>query len=383
MQKKEEQYFYSDAGEWKVKFWSPGREYAKYKTELDAAIQGCCERGELVLGFGEEITKFEQAFADFIGVKYAVMCGSGTQALCLAYAALGIGSGDEVITTSHTFIATIDQIARLGAKPILVDIGEDGLIDPKLVEKAITPKTKAIVPVHLEGKICDMDAILEIAQRHNLLVVEDAAQAIGASWNGKKAGSMGNAGCYSFYPAKVLGCLGNGGAMVTNDYEAAQTARMLRCNSNIGKNPNLSATYGWNLEPDAIQAAVLNVKLKYLPERLAKRREIAERYDQEFAAHTPLYLPYKQDGRVYQDYVIRTRTSHEREDLKLYLKGAGIKTLGDSLISHSSYMNLGLGEFKVPKTDEYVATQMRLPCNPDLEESEIQTVIKAVRSFYA
>lgn len=170
--------------------------------------------------------------------------------------------------------------------------------------------------------------------------------------------------------------------MVTNDPEVAAQARMLRCNSNIGKNPNLNAAYGWNLEPDAIQAAVLNVKLKYLAERLVRRREIAERYDREFSENTPLYLPHKQDGRVYQDYVIRTRTNQEREDLKTYLKGAGIKTLGDSLISHSLYQNLGLKEFKVPKTEEYISTQMRLPCNPDLEEWEVQAVIDAVKGFY-
>lgn len=380
--KKDQNYFYSDAGDYTVKFWQPSREYAKYRAEIISAITGCLERGELVLGFGEEIEKFERSFADFIGVKHAVMCGSGTQALCLAYASLGIGPGEEVITTSHTFIATIDQIVKLGAKPVIVDIGPDGLIDPVLVEKAITEKTKAIVPVHLEGKICDMEAIMEIAERHNLLVVEDAAQAIGSSIKGKKAGSFGNAGCYSFYPAKVLGAVGNAGAMVTNDDEVAAAARMLRCNSNIGKNPSMAAVYGWNLEPDAIQAAVLNVKLKYLPERLAARLERAKQYDQAFSEHTPLTLPTHQEGRVYQDYVIRTRTNEEREALKEYLRGAGIKTLGDSLIPNHRYPNLGLPN-NVTMTDEYISTQMRLPCNPDLSDEEVAHVISKVVSFYA
>lgn len=381
MENKEQQYFYSDAGDYKVKFWQPAREFNKYKDELMEAITGCCERGELVLGFGEQITSFEKNFAEFIGVKHAVMCGSGTQALCLAYASLGIGPGDEVITTSHTFIATIDQIARLGAKPVLVDIGPDGLIDPKLVEEAITEKTKAIVPVHLEGKVCDMDAILDIAKRHNLLVIEDAAQAIGASWEGKRAGSMGNAGCYSFYPAKVLGCLGNGGAMVTNSDEVAAKARMLRCNSNIGKNSDMEAVFGWNLEPDAIQAAVLNVKLKYLPERLEARRKLAERYDEAFS-DLDILLPVKQAGRVYQDYVVRMKYPYERKAFLAHLDSKGIKYLGASLIPNHKYPKLGL-ECRVPKTEEYLETQVRLPLNPDLLEEEVAAVIEAVKSFYA
>lgn len=383
------QTFYSDKGNYRVKFWQPAREYRKHKEEIDAAIHGCLDRGELVLGFGTQITDFEKNFAEFIGTKYAVMCGSGTQALCLAYASLGIGPGDEVITTSHTFIATIDQIVKLGATPVLVDIGEDGLIDPDLVEKAITPKTKAIVPVHLEGKVCDMTRIMGIARRHGLLVIEDAAQAIGArhitnpqeNLSFRKAGSMGNAGCYSFYPAKVLGSVGNAGAVVTDDEDVAKKARMLRCNSNIGKNPDLNAGYGWNLEPDAIQAAVLNVKLPKLEWRLARRKEIAKRYDEAFGNSTPLYLPFKQEGRVYQDYVIRTRTDIERIDLVNFLEGAGIKTLGTGMIPNNRYPKLGL-DFHLPNTETYLATQIRLPCNPDLEEWEIEYVIEKVKDFY-
>lgn len=401
-QDKEQQYFYSDQSAFKVKFWQPAREYHAYDYEeilhpedgirkgnkLLEAMESCLLKGELVLGFGEQITDFERDFAEFIGVKHAVMCGSGTQALCLAYASLGIGPGDEVITTSHTFIATIDQIAKLGANPVLVDIGPDGLIDCDQVERRLeldagscTPRVKAVVPVHLEGKVCDMGRLKALAEKFKVRLIEDAAQAIGASWEGRKAGSFGDAGCFSFYPAKVLGAVGNAGAMVTDDDAAAQRARMLRCNSNIGKNPDLGAEYGWNLEPDAIQAAVLNVKLKRLPARLAKRREIAERYDAEFSASTPLYLPHRQEGRIYQDYVVRTRTGHERDELKLFLKGAGIKTLGDELIPNHAYRNLKL-DFKLPATDGYIATQMRLPLNPDLEEQEIAYIIEKVKSFY-
>lgn len=364
-----------------VPFWKPAREYAKYKSEIDAAMQAVAESGNLVLGHDTEIPKFEEAFAKFIGTKHAVMCGSGTQALCLAYAALGIGPGDEVITTSHTFIATIDQIVKLGAKPILVDIDFDGLIDPEEIEKAITPRTKAIVPVHLEGKVCDMSAILEIANRYGLLVVEDSAQAIGAVYKGRKAGSMGKAGCYSFFPAKAMGCLGNAGAVVTNDDGVAERARMLRCNYNIGKNPDLNAEYGWNLEPDAIQAAVLNVKLKYLPERLARRREIAEKYDKAFH-DLPLHTAIQQEGRIYQDYIIKEFSTERRDALNKHLNDNGVRTLGYNLRPNHQYPKLGL-RFDLPMTERYLATQIRIPCNPDLSDEEVDYVIETVKSFYA
>lgn len=364
-----------------VPFWEPAREYRNQKSEIDSAIDSCLERGELVLGFGEEINKFEKAFADFIGVKHAIMSGSGTQSLCLAYSALDIKPGDEVITTSHTFIATIDQIVKLGAKPVLVDIGEDGLIDPDKIERAITEKTVAIVPVHLEGKVCDMERIMEIAIRNKLLVIEDSAQAIGASYKGKKAGSIGHAGCYSFYPAKVLGCVGNAGAVVTNDDDVADRVRMLRCNYNIGKNESLNVEYGWNLEPDAIQAAVLNVRLKYLEGRLARRKEIAQKYDEAFK-ELPFIKPTIQDGRIYQDYVIRFRDTDERNDVKKFLNENGIKTLGDNLRPNHHYYTLGL-DFQLPKTVEYIHTQMRLPCNPDMTEEEADYVIQKVKEFYA
>lgn len=364
-----------------VPFWQPQREYLKYKTEIDAAMQSVLESGKLVLGHSEEITNFEESFAKFIGTKHAVMCGSGTQALCLAYAALGIGPGDEVITTSHTFIATIDQIVKLGAKPVLADIDPyTGLIDSDEIEKLITPRTKAIVPVHLEGKVCEMDQILDIAKRHGLLVIEDSAQAIGASLDGKMAGSMGDAGCYSFFPAKILGCAGNAGAVVTNDDGAAERARMLRCNYNIGKNHDRNAEYGWNLEPDAIQAAVLNVKLKYLPRRLSRRREIAGKYDEAFK-ELPIKKPLYQDGRVYQDYIIRTISHGTRDEFNKHLNDNGVKTLGHNLMPNHWYPKLGL-HFSLPNTEHYLATQIRIPCNPDLTDEEVDHVIKTVQSFY-
>lgn len=365
-----------------IRFFNPALFYRKHKAELDAAIHGVLDSGKLVLGSSEDIPEFERQFADFIGVKHAVMCGSGTQALYLAYRASGIGPGDEVIVPSMTFVATMDQVVAVGATPVLVDI-KDGqpLMDPELVEKAITPRTKAIVPVHLEGAVCDMDAILDIAKRHNLLVIEDAAQAIGAEYKGKRAGSMGIAGCYSFFPAKVLGSFGNAGMMVTNDDEIARKAEGLRRNWSIGKETQDKVEFGMNLEPDGVQAAWLKVALRHLPERLERRRHIAERYLAAFKKNTPLSLPLEQEGRVWQDFIIRTRTGHEKDDLLTYLRGAGVGFIGHNLKCNHKYSALGLN-VSLPKTEEYVAMQTRLPCNPDLTDEEVDYVIEKVTGFY-
>lgn len=393
-----------------VPFWAPAREYTKYKNEIDTAMQEVQAKGELVLGFSPEIEKFEKSFADFIGVKHCIMVGSGTQALAVAYKSVGIGEHpcgkclqclentekpeivrafnctnvvrDEVITTSHTFIATIDQIVRCGAHPVLVDIDETtGLIDPELIENAITPRTKAIVPVHLEGKMCDMGRIMDIARKHNLLVIEDSAQAIGATYVGQKAGSIGDLGCYSFFPAKVLGVPGNGGAVTTNNDEFAKKARMIRCNYNIGKNQDYDVNWGDNYEPDAIHAAVLNVKLPYLKERLEKRKEVANRYYTRLAKY-PIILPVIQEGRIYQDFVIRLRTTEERDKLAAFLKERGIGVLGHNLRPNHLYPALGFS-LSLPKTEEYIATQIRIPCNPDCLDSEVREVLEAFDAFYA
>jgi dTDP-4-amino-4,6-dideoxygalactose transaminase len=370
----------------KIPFWKPSREYKKFKPEIDAAINGCLERGEYTLGYyndgGEEIGKFERDFAKWLGVKRCVLTGSGTQSLMLAYRAAGIGAGDEVITVSHTFIATIDQIVAVGAKPILVDIGEDGLMDVSKIEAAITEKTKAIVPVHLEGKICDMRGIMALADKYGLTVIEDAAQAIGASYGGRKAGTIGKLGCFSFYPAKILGAIGNCGAVVTDDEALADRIAQLRCNYSIGKNKGM-VEFGYNLEPDAIHAAVLNVKLKYLDDKLARRKAIAKRYDEAFAG-LPLILPTVQEGertRSYQDYVIRV-TSESSRELAAHLRENGIGILGTDLIPNHVYPELGLN-YDLPNTCEYLAKQIRLPCNPEVEDDEVNAVIKAVIEFYA
>lgn len=382
-----------------IKFWEPAVDYKWHKSDIDRAIQGCIERGELVLGYLHEIETFESSFASFIGVKHAIMCGSGTQALHLAYQGLGFTGnwkylldlvnrgqitleeaerrfeGDEVITTAHTFIATIDQIVAVGAKPVLVDIDGTGLIDPELIRKAITPRTKGIVPVHLEGKVCNMPEIMEIARQHGLFVVEDAAQAIGA----EGAGRSGHASCFSLYPAKILGSLGNAGVVVTNDDALAEKLKGLRCNYNIGrKNKDIETpTYGHNFEPDPIQAAVLNVKLEHLPENLRRREEVASMYDAAFEK-LPIGRPLRQKGRVYQDYVVMV---DDPERFAEFLKERGIETIGVGLVPNHFYKKLHLN-YELPKTVDYLAHQVRLPCNPNLTPAQVEEVIMAVQEFY-
>ena len=299
--------------------------YTQDKEEILGALDRVFLTGELCLGnYGKDIKEFENWFAEFIGVKHAIMTGSGTQALYLAYKALGIGPGDEVITVAHTFSATFDQIVALGATPVLVDIDDNGLIDFNEVEKAITDKTKVIVPVHLEGKVAyPLFGIRKLVERtQKIYVVEDACQAIGANIvkmakyqventkigtlvfknnNPKyrvqlKAGSFGHLGCFSFYPAKILGTLGNAGAITTNDDELAYKVSMMRCNYRLEKDPD-KIDYGMNFEPDNAWAAALNVRKNHLPEYIKRRAEIAKMYD-EGLYDLPIKLPLQQEGRV-------------------------------------------------------------------------------------
>lgn len=367
----------------KVPFWDPSKLHLKERAEIDAVFKEIMDSGNFVLGYGDYIEKFEREFAEYIGVKHAIMCGGGTHALLLSYKALGIGPRDEVIVPSHTFIATIDQIVAVGATPILVDIGEDGLMDPVEVQKAITLKTKAIVPVHLEGKICDIDAIREAMekrcniddlQRPLIPIVEDAAQAIGA-----KGINQGYLTCYSFYPAKVLGGIGNAGMVTTNDNGLAHRVRLLRANSLIGKTNDFdNVEFGYQLEPDSLCAAVLSIKLKNLDANLARRREIGERYNRELSG-LPIKLPLQQEGRIYQDYVIRVNVL-EKPHLLKWMSEHGVGYRGDSLIPNHAYKKIL--PFELFKTDEYIAEQIRIPCNHYLTDEEVGIVINVIKEFY-
>ena len=283
---------------------NPQAQFAEHRAEILEAITRVYDQGPYILG--PEVSAFEEEFATYHGISHCVGVGSGTDALVLSMSAFGIGPGDEVITVSHTALATTASIVMTGATPVLVDIEEPYYtMDPVKVSAAITPKTKAILPVHLYGQPCDMDSLMAIAQEHNLKVIEDCAQAHGALYKGRKVGTIGDVGCFSFYPTKNLGALGDAGGIITNDSALAECFQQLR-------------QYGWDGERvaqrtsgvsrlDEIQAAVLRVKLKHLDDNNAKRRHIAHQYNA-LLKHTPLSLPKEREGceHVYHLYVVRS-----------------------------------------------------------------------------
>ncbi|MCA1810139.1 MAG: DegT/DnrJ/EryC1/StrS family aminotransferase [Lentisphaerae bacterium] len=264
-------------------------QYHSIKDEIDAAVQQVIESQYFIMG--PEVESFEKAVAAYSACRHAIGVTSGSDALIIALMALGVGPGDEVILPSYTFFATAGSVARLGARPVFVDVDPKTFnIDPARMQAALTTQTKAIIPVHLYGQCCDMDSIMSIAQKHGLPVIEDAAQAIGAEYNGRPAGSMGLAGCFSFFPSKNLGGFGDGGMVVTNDDDLAEKMRVLRAHGSQTK--YYHKIVGGNFRLDALQAAVLNVKLKHLKKWTAGRRANADDYDQRFkAAGLTLYYP--------------------------------------------------------------------------------------------
>jgi len=254
---------------------NPKAQYLSYRDDINSAIQRVLDSGWYILG--EEVTQFEKEFAQFNTVSHAIGVGSGTEALHIALRAVDIGQGDEVITTAHTAVATASAIDLAGAKPVFVDIEPDFFtIDPDLIEDAITSKTKAIIPVHIYGQPCDMDAIMGIAKKHGLQVIEDCAQAHGATYKDKRVGTMGNIGCFSFYPTKNLGAIGDGGALVTNNNQLAEKIKFFR---EYGwEDRYISSKEGWNSRLDELQAAILRIKLKNLDKDNNLRQQHALAY---------------------------------------------------------------------------------------------------------
>ncbi|NJD98895.1 DegT/DnrJ/EryC1/StrS family aminotransferase [Thermococcus sp. LS1] len=353
------------------------REYQAIKDEIDQAIQRVLESGWFILG--KELEAFEKEFAEYIGVKHVIGVNSGSDALYLAVKALGIGKGDEVITVSHTFISTVDAIARNGAKPVFVDIDpETYTMDVSQIEKAITERTKAIIPVHLYGHPADMDPIMEIAEKYELYVIEDASQAHGAEYKGRKVGSIGHIGCFSFYPTKNLGAYGDAGAVVTNDDELAEKLRMMR---NYGSPKKYYHKFiGVNSRLDEIQAAVLRVKLRHLDEWNEKRRKIAKLYN-ELLEDSDVITPIEKEWakHVYHLYVIRHR---ERDKLQKYLTEKGIKTQIHYPVPvhlQKAYLDLGI-RVKLPVTERISREILSLPIFPYLTDAEIEKIAMVVKN---
>jgi len=354
-------------------------QFANMEREILEVVRETLAGGDLILR--RQTEAFEANLAAFCGTKYAVGLSNCTDALHLTLRASGIEGGDEVITSSHTFVATVAAIVHAGATPILVEVGADHNIDPEAILAAITPKTRAIVAVSLNGRCCDLPRIKAIADRHNLILIEDSAQALGASIGGRKAGGWGLAGCFSFYPAKLLGAFGDAGAMVTNDAELAENVRLLR---NHGRTPDgRIGRWSFNCRIDNLQAALLDLKLRHLPEWLERRREIAAIYHRELSSLPMLVLP-PFDGSdrydVFQNYEIE---APDRDGLAAHLKAGGVETLRPwGGVAVHEFVDLDLGHFHLPKTESVMRSALMLPMFPELLDDEVRHVARGVRSYY-
>lgn len=357
------------------------RQYKKIEREVEAKVHETLASGAYILG--PALVNFEKSFAEYNEVKYAFGVASGTDALLLALRAADIKPGDEVITTAFTFFATAEVIAILGAKPVFADIKLDNYnIDPEDIARKITPRTKAIMPVHLFGLPCNMDPILKLAKEHNLVVIEDCAQAVGAQYKGKKAGSFGDFGCFSFFPTKNLGCCGDGGAIITNREEMAEKIRMLRVHGS--KKKYYHEFLGYNSRLDTIQAAILEVKLKHLDEWIESRRSIANFYNSSLR-DIVIQVPEEQIDtfHVYHQYTLRVEN---RDKLVEHLKMKGIGTaIYYPLPLHlqPALKHLGYKPQTLPNTERACEEVISLPIFPELERREMEEVVNAIREFYA
>src|SRR5688572_7161585 len=363
-----------------VRFVNPQEHYRRLKPQIDEAIIGCLTRGDLV--YRDELRHFESQLAAFVGTKYAVGVKSGYHALHFALLAAGIGPGDEVITVAHTFVATISAIVHCGATPVLVDVKADYNMDVDAFERAITPKTRGVIPVHLNGRMADMTRIMQIAERHNLIVVEDAAQSLGATVDGRRAGSIGTTGCFSFYPFKILGCFGDGGAVTTNDPSIATAISRLRYNGEDRETGEYHF-HGYTALLDNVQAAVLDVKLRHLPSWIEHRRRIAESYTRGLRGVGDLIVPDADDPRyydVFQNYVIRTM---RRDELRAFLKENGVETLMHWPKPVWEHPALGLADPNLPETVRICREVLSLPMSAETTAEHVDAVVDAARRFYA
>ncbi len=352
--------------------------YHLCKEELHEAALRVLESSWYILG--KEVSAFEKSFASFCNTRHCVGLNSGLDALILALRALGIGEGDEVIVPANTFIATVLAITQNGATPVFVEPDEFYNLDPSLVEAVITSNTKAILPVHLYGQACRMEAIMLIAKKHNLFVVEDCAQAHGARYKGTVIGSFGDIGCFSFYPTKNLGAFGDAGAIVTNDPSLAETLSMLRNYGSKIKYHN--EIEGVNSRLDELQAALLSVKLRHLHELTEERQRIASWY-LEGITREDIILPTTAEGadHVYHLFVIRSK---ERDRLQAYLKEKGINTqIHYPIPPHLAecYQHLGYKEGDFPVTEQYAKECLSLPLYNGMKEADASYVIKALNEF--
>jgi dTDP-4-amino-4,6-dideoxygalactose transaminase len=354
-------------------------QYQAIKPDIDAAIARVIDHTAFIMG--EEVRAFEREFAAFCRAKHCVGMASGTAAIHLALFTAGIGAGDEVITTTFTFTATAEAICHAGARPVFVDIDPQTFnLDPRLIELAITPRTRAIVPVHLYGQPAEMDAILDVARRHNLYVLEDAAQAHGAEYHGTRIGNLGHAAIFSFYPGKNLGAYGDAGAIVTNDDAFAARVRMLSDHGRTDKYTHTAVGFGYRI--DSLQAAILRAKLPYLEAWNESRRAHAARY-RELLEGLDLTLPYEppHTRSVYHMFGVRVA---ERDQVAERLKAQGISTgvhYPIPLHLQPAYADLGYHARDLPVSEEVARQELSLPMYPELTEAQLQKVASALKEI--
>lgn len=349
-------------------------QYKSIKTEIDAAIKKVIDSQHFILG--PEVETFEKEVAVYCGTKHAVGVASGTDALILSLKALGVGPGDEVITAPFTFFATAESVSIVGAKPVFVDIDPNTYcINPESIEDKITKNTKAIMPVHLFGQCADMDRIMEIARINNLKVIEDTAQAMGAAYKGRQAGSMGDAGALSFFPSKNLGGFGDAGMIITNNNETADKIRMLRVHGSTVR--YIHSAIGMNSRLDALQAAILRVKLKYLGKWLDSRRRIAKYYDDNLKPAKNVITPHvpSYNTHTYHLYTLRVKPGPEK--LAKYLNDAGIEArtyYPVPLHLQDCYKNLGYKKGSMPESESAAAETVSIPLYPELGTEEMKFI---------
>jgi dTDP-4-amino-4,6-dideoxygalactose transaminase len=356
----------------KVPFVDLAQQHLAMEEELRQVFTRVLERSSFILG--PEVLQFEEDFAKYLNVSHCIAVNSGTAALQLSLLALGVGRGDEVITVANTFIATAEAISAVGARPVFVDVDPISYtMDPAAAQDAITSRTKALLPVHLYGQAADLDPLLAIARHNNLALVEDACQAHGATYHGRKAGTLGIAGCFSFYPGKNLGCLGEGGAVVTNDPGVAEQVRTLRDHGSVRKYEH--SIPGYNFRMEGLQGGFLSAKLKYLDAWNARRRQAARKFDELLARSgliPPAEMPYA--VHVYHLYVVQ---AEERDALRQQLSAAGVETgLHYPIPVHlqEAYSQLGYRAGSFPVTEDLSRRILSLPMHPCLSDGQIEHV---------
>lgn len=364
-----------------IPFFRYAHLFATQREEILAAVTDVMERGAFILQ--SDLDEFERRFAAYVGAAHAIGVANGTDALIIALRACGVGTGDEVILPSHTYVASAAAVHFAGATPVLVDCRDDHLIDPAAVEAAVTSRTRAIMPVQLNGRTCDMHALKATADRHGLRIVEDAAQGLGSKFRDQSAGTFGSAAAFSFYPAKVLGCFGDGGGLTTNDDATAREIRLLRDHGRDDRGEVV--TWGLNSRLDTLQAAVLNVKLDIFDAEIARRRAIAARYDAQLRDLKDLVLPPPPDADpdhfdVYQNYEVE---ADARDALRRHLEQNGVRTIiqwaGKAV---HQFEGLTVRTMDVPRTELLFRRCFLLPMNTSLADDEVDYISDSIRQFY-